>query len=107
MTIYTNVLPACSFSVPTGSAETVSITYRCTNGVAPAFTVIASTPSCNACPEGSSTAPIMLSDNGAVGRGMGAGRDLPLVVAAPIATLRFQTASAGAHSGTVTITIAP
>jgi hypothetical protein len=104
--IYTTVLPVCRFSSSSASGDTAAITYRCTNGIAPAFAVTASVFECASCPDDSSRA-LIVSDDGGVGRGLGAGRELTLVVTAPIATPPVQTAFASIASGAISITVSP
>lgn len=118
--IQTTVLPVCRFSASSGpdsmsgvgvtvgggtagtASITRAITYSCTSGVAPAFTITAAA-SCVAC-----GAPVVLSDNGGVGRGMGAGREQMLVVTGPVTTpVAFQTASLGVSLNDVSITVTP
>jgi hypothetical protein len=108
--VYTNVLPVCRFAASSnidpmgkpldgGAASPAgAITYRCSNGLAPAFTI---TASCVGCPD---SAPLMLSDGG-VGRGMGSGRELTLVVTAASVQGPVQTAAFGL--GDVNVTVSP
>jgi hypothetical protein len=111
----TTVLPVCRFSASspelgsvaggaTGPASaTGTITYRCTNGLAPTFAI---TAICDGC-DGRDTAPVIVSDEGGVGRGMGSGRDLTLVVVSPFAPVALQTASASLSSGAISVTVSP
>ena len=108
------ILPVCRFSASSGlditagrpfdatDAPTASpsgaITYRCTSGVAPGFTITASCPGC------SDGGMLIVSGDG-VGRGMGAGRELTLVVAAPAPQAPVQTAAA--NVGNVSVTVSP
>ncbi len=124
VTINTTVLPVCRFSasgpanfdtnaggaVDAGQAAPLSatgaITYRCTNGVAPAFAITAAA-GCGGCPDARGIGPVILSDNGGVGRGMGSGRDLTLIVAGPVGPAPVQTASVGVALADVSITVSP
>jgi hypothetical protein len=113
VSIHTTVLPVCRFMgsiVPAspvpgmaedGSSPTGAITYQCTNGVAPSFAITAST-ACPGCTDASASAPVIVSDARAIGRGMGSGRELMLVVAAPMAPASLQTALSS-----VSITVSP
>lgn len=113
VSIQTTVLPVCRFmgSIVPGStisgagdgasSPTGAITYQCTNGVAPTFAITAST-GCPGCPDASASAPVIVSDSRVVGRGMGSGRELTLVVAAPITPASVQTALSN-----VSITVSP
>ena len=114
VSLYTNVLPVCRFaaSAPgaTGGPKIAddgsawlsgAITYRCTNGVAPTFAITA-TIGCPACEEASATGPYIVSESGAVGRGMGSGRELTLLVGGPGLTAPLQTAL-----NNVSITVSP
>lgn len=113
ISIHTTVLPVCRFmgsiapaSAVTGMAEdgsspTGAITYQCTSGVTPSFAITASM-ACPGCPDASASAPVIVSDARAVGRGMGSGRELMLVVAAPMGSAPLQTASSN-----VSITVSP
>jgi hypothetical protein len=120
--IYTTVVPVCRFSASSPGFDTsigsgrapdieragsgpvsAALTYQCTNGVAPAFTL---TAACAACLDDSSAAPLVLSDNGGVGRGMGSGRELTVIVTGPV-TPPLQTALAGGTPGGVSVTVSP
>jgi hypothetical protein len=120
--IYTTVLPVCRFSASSPSFDTsigsgrasdieragsgpasAAITYQCTTGVAPAFTL---TAACAACPDAPSAAPLVLSDTAGVGRGMGSGRELTVIVTGPVAR-PLQTASASVAPGAVHVTVSP
>ena len=113
ISINTTVLPVCRFSAPSnrdigGGGATVSatgtITYRCSNGVAPAFAI---TAGCAGCADPRGIAPVTLSDNGGVGRGMGSGRELMLIVTGPAAPAPIETASLAFDAGNVSITVSP
>jgi len=112
--VYANVLPVCRFAaspafeapvnrpLDSGAASPAgAITYRCTNGLAPAFTI---TASCGAC---SDSGRLWLSDISAAGRGMGSGRELTLVVTASGAQGPVQTAAAGVAPSEVSVTVSP
>jgi hypothetical protein len=106
----TTILPVCRFSASSGldiaaarpfdtvdapaASPGAAITYRCTNGVAPGFTI---TASCPGCPDGGT---LIVSGDG-VGRGMGSGRELMLVVALPPSSQPVQTAATGIARVTV------
>jgi hypothetical protein len=105
----TTVLPVCRFSASSpesGSAGratsaasvTGTITYRCTNGLAPSFAI---TAICDGC------APTIVSDDSGMGRGMGSARDLTLVVVSPFAPVAVQTASASVSSSAISVTVSP
>lgn len=113
VSIQTTVLPVCRFMGSTalpsslsgvaadGPAPTGGITYQCTNGVAPSFAITASA-GCSGCPDGSSNAAVIVSDSRTVGRGMGTGRELTLVVAGSVVAAPMQTALSD-----VSITVSP
>jgi len=113
ISIYTTVLPVCRFAAaggpgasripqepPPGSA-TGGITYQCTSGVAPTFAISASS-GCIGCVDDSPGALVIVSDSRAVGRGMGSGRELTLVVAGPTPIEPLRTAL-----GKVSVTVSP
>lgn len=114
ISVNTTVLPVCRFAASPGinasggGSPTVlatgGITYRCTSGVAPAFTI---TAGCAGCADALGVVPVTLSDSGGVGKGMGSGRQLTLIVTGPIAPAPIQTASAAIDSGNVSITVSP
>jgi hypothetical protein len=114
--IHTTVLPVCRFSasVPLAATQTDSavaatgtaMTYRCTNGTAPTFTITGAT-GCAACSELQHTAFVLSPEGGSTGRGFGDGRDLTIVVTGPIAPTPFQIAAIGAVSGVVSVTVSP
>jgi len=91
----------------TGSA---AITYRCSNGTAPTFTVpTTATISCSTSGScGSSTmTPSITSTGGGNGTGMGSGQDKTLTVTGTITAANYQNMSVGTYSGTMTVSIAP
>jgi hypothetical protein len=91
----------------TGSA---AITYRCSNGTAPTFTVPATaTISCTTSGTcGSSTmTPTISSTGGGNGTGMGSGQEKTLTVTGTITSTSYQNMSVGSYAGTMTVSIAP
>ena len=112
ISIQTTVLPVCRFMGSTapstlpgvageGTAPTGGIMYQCTNGVAPSFAITAST-GCRGCQDMSSNAAVIVSDSRSVGRGMGTGRELTLLVAGSAVAAPMQTALSD-----VSITVSP
>lgn len=117
--ISTTVLPVCRFSASfpvgdvtdgasgVGAGEGGSVparsamTYRCTNGTAPAFAITAAAAGCAACSGTSNMAFMISPESSGAGRGFGDGRDLTLIVTAPIAPLQV------ASSGMVSVTVSP
>jgi hypothetical protein len=114
VSLYTTVLPVCRFgaSAPDAAAGpriaddgsawlSGAITYRCTNGVAPTFAITASI-GCPACEEASASGSYIVSESAAVGRGMGSGRELTLLVGGPGLIAPLHTAL-----NDVSITVSP
>jgi hypothetical protein len=112
VSLNTTVLPVCRFAASPSDPAIISkadngaawlsgaITYRCTNGVAPTFAITA-TIGCPACVNAAS-GPAIVSESGAMGRGMGSGRELTLLVAGPATAEPLQTAL-----NDVSITVSP
>ncbi len=91
----------------TGSAL---ITYRCSNGTAPTFTVPATaTVSCTTSGTcGSSTmTPTISHTGGGNGTGMGSGQSKTLTVTGTITQPNYEDAPIGSYSGTMLVSIAP
>ena len=97
-------------SLTTTATGSVGITYRCTRGVSPSFTVPATaTVTCAACPGAPTMATTISATNNGAGRGFqpGGGRNRTLTVTGQISPAVFQNARAGAYSGTMTISVTP
>jgi len=113
ISIYTTVLPVCRFAASIGSdatripldraqgSATGAVTYQCTSGVAPTFAITASA-GCPGCGDETPSAPVIVSYSHAIGRGMGSGRELTLVVAGPAPTESVRTALSN-----VSVTVSP
>ena len=98
-----NIDPS-SATTATGNA---AITYRCSNGSSPTFTVPATaTVTCGAC-SGATMSPAITSANTGAGTGMGSGQDKTLTVTGQILQAAFQNAAAGAYTGSITVDVAP
>jgi len=98
-----NIDPSSS-SDATGS---VGITYRCTNGTTPAFTVPSSaTVTCAAC-SGATMAPTITSTNDGAGSGMGSSNNKTLTVSGKITPANFENSPVGAYTGTMSVSVSP
>ena len=99
-----NIDPSSS-TTATGNA---AITYRCSNGTSPTFTVPATaTVTCAACSGTPTMTPTITSANTGAGTGMGSGQDKTLTATGQITQANFQNAAAGAYTGSITVTVAP
>jgi hypothetical protein len=88
----------------------VDITYRCSNGTSPSFTVPASaTVTCTTAGTcGASTmAPTVGSSNTGAGTGLGSGKDQTLTVTGQITQANYQNAQVGSYSGNMTVSVTP
>jgi hypothetical protein len=95
-------------SSATTASGNVAITYRCSNGTSPTFTVPATaTVTCAACSGTPTMAATMSSANTGAGTGMGSGQSKTLTVTGQIAQAIFQDAAAGAYTGSITVDVAP
>jgi hypothetical protein len=98
-----NIDPSSS-TTATGNA---AITYRCSNGTTPTFTIPATaTVTCAAC-SGATMAPTITSSNTGAGTGLGAGKDQTLTVTGTILQANFQNSPAGAYTGSITVDVSP
>jgi len=130
VTVNATIIGVCKFQVTpvlnitnTGSGSNIdpsssttaqgqsAVTYRCTNGQAPTFTVPASAtvtcttaPTCNT---STMTTSSLTSANTGAGTGMGAGKDQTLTVTAQINQAGFQNALLGSYQGSIALTVAP
>jgi hypothetical protein len=99
-----NIDPSSSTDA-TGSAN---ISYRCSNGTSPSFTVPATaTVTCAACSGTPTMTPAITSTNGGAGTGMGSGQDKTLTVTGTLLQAAFQNAAAGAYTGNITVSVTP
>jgi len=95
-------------SSATAASGNVPITYRCSNGTTPVFTVPATaTVTCGACTGSPTMAPTISSANTGVGTGMGTGKDQTLTVTGQITQANFQNSPVGAYTGTMTVSVTP
>jgi hypothetical protein len=95
-------------SSATTATGNVPITYRCSNGTSPTFTVPATaTVTCAACAGTPTMTPAVTSANTGAGSGMGSGQDKTLTVTGTILQAGFQNAAAGAYTGNITVSVAP
>ncbi len=88
----------------------VDITYRCSNGTSPSFTVPATaTVTCTTAGTcGASTmAPTVSSSNTGAGTGLGSGKDQTLTVTAQITQANYQNSQVGSYSGNMTVSVTP
>jgi hypothetical protein len=92
----------------TGSA---AITYRCSNGTTPAFTVPASgTVTCTTagtCGVTTMAVSNVTSSNTGNGTGLGSGKDQTLTVNADITQAVYQNAQVGSYQGTLAVSVTP
>jgi hypothetical protein len=99
-----NIDPS-SATTATGNAL---ITYRCSSGTTPTFTVPATaTVTCAACTGSPTMTPTITSANTGAGTGLGAGQDKTLTVTGTLLQAAFQNAAAGAYTGNITVSVAP
>lgn len=95
-------------SSATTASGSAAITYRCSNGTSPTFTVPATaTVTCAACSGTPTMTPTVTSSNTGAGTGMGSGQDKTLTATAQILQAAFQNAAAGAYTGSMTISVTP
>ena len=97
----TNIDPSSGTNA-TGNA---AITYRCSNGTGPTFTVPA-TATVTAS-GGATMTPDITSANTGAGTGMGSGQDKTLTVTGTITSANFQNAAAGDYTGSITVSVSP
>ncbi len=99
-----NIDPSSATSA-TGNA---AITYRCSNGTTPSFTVPATaTVTCAACTGSPTMTPTMTSANTGAGSGMGSGQDKTLTVTGTLLQAAFQDSAAGIYTGNITVSVTP
>lgn len=99
-----NIDPS-SATTATGNAP---ITYRCSNGTSPTFTVPATaTVTCASCTGTPTMTPTITSSNTGAGTGMGSGQDKTLTVTGTLLQAAFQNAAAGAYTGNITVSVTP
>ena len=94
----------------TGDATgSTTVTYRCSNGTTPSFSVPSTTVNvtCSACTGTPSMAADITLTSGGAGSGMGSGHDKDLTVAGKITQATYVNAAAGAYTGSVTVTVTP
>jgi hypothetical protein len=106
----TNTGTGSNIDPSSGAAATgnVPITYRCSNGTSPTFTVPATaTVTCAACAGTPTMTPTITSANTGAGSGMGAGQDKTLTVTGTLLAASFQNAAAGAYTGNITVSVTP
>jgi hypothetical protein len=91
----------------TDAVGNAAITYRCSNGTTPIFTVPGTaTVTCGAC-SGATMVPTITSANSGAGTGLGTGKDQTLTVTGTIVQANFQNAPAGAYTGSMTVSVLP
>lgn len=86
------------------------ITYRCTNGTAPIFTVPATaTVTCTTAPTCGATTmtPTISSANTGNGTGLSGAKNQTLTVTAQITQANYQDMQVGSYSGTMLVSVAP
>ncbi|MFN7572076.1 MAG: hypothetical protein ACK5TK_11595 [Betaproteobacteria bacterium] len=89
----------------TGNA---AITYRCSNGTTPTFTVPATaTITCSACAGTPTLTPSIGSTNTGAGSGMGSGNDKTLAVTGTLLQSAYENAAVGAYTGTIVVSVNP
>ena len=92
-------------SSATPAAGNAAITYRCSNGTSPAFTVPATATITEG--GGATMTPTITSANTGAGSGMGSGNDKTLTVTGTLVSAAFQNAAAGAYTGNITVSVTP
>ncbi len=92
----------------TGNATgNVDISYRCSNGTTPTFTMPTSaTVTCAAC-SGATMATAITYVGGGAGTGMGSGQGKNLAVTGTIPDTAYANAAVGAYTGTFTVSVTP
>lgn len=85
----------------------VPITYRCSNGTPPSFTVPATATVTFAGPPSATMTPTITSANTGNGTGLGSGKDQTLTVTATILQAAYENAPVGAYTGTMTVSVTP
>jgi hypothetical protein len=95
-------------SLAASAVGNAAITYRCSNGTTPVFTVPGTaTVTCGACSGTPTMTPVITSANTGAGTGLGTGKDQTLTVTGTIVQANFQNAAAGAYTGSMTVDVAP
>lgn len=95
-------------SSPTSATGNAAITYRCSNGTTPVFTVPATaTVTCSACSGTPTMAPTITSSNTGAGTGLGTTKNQTLTVTGTILQANFQDSAVGAYTGTMTVSVTP
>lgn len=95
-------------SSATTASGNAAITYRCSNGTTPTFTVPATaTVTCALCTGAPTMTPTVTSSNTGAGTGMGSGNDKTLTVTGTLLQAAFQNAAAGAYTGNITVSVSP
>ena len=96
----TNIDPSLA-TTATGNAN---ITYRCSTGTTPGFSMPATATITNGA---SSMVATISSTNGGPGTGMGAAQAKLLNVVGQIARAGFENAAVGAYTGTMVVSVSP
>lgn len=95
-------------SSATTATGNVAISYRCSNGTTPSFTVPATaTVTCSLCTGTPTMTPTLTSSNTGAGTGMGSGQNKTLTVTGTLLAAAFTDAAAGAYTGNVTVSVTP
>jgi hypothetical protein len=92
------------------ASGSVDVTYRCSNGTSPSFTVPASaTVTCTTAGTcgATSMAPTVTSSNTGAGTGLGSGKDQTLTVTGQITQANYQNMQVGSYSGSMTVSVTP
>jgi hypothetical protein len=95
-------------SSATTASGNAAITYRCSNGTSPTFTVPATaTVTCALCSGTPTMTPTITSSDTGAGTGMGSAQNQTLTVTGQITQANFQDAAAGAYTGSISVSVTP
>jgi hypothetical protein len=92
------------------ASGSVDVTYRCSNGTSPSFTVPGTaTVTCTTAGTCGSTTmtPTVTSSNTGAGTGLGSGKDQTLTVTGQITQANYQNMQVGSYSGSMTVSVTP
>jgi len=106
----TNAAGGIDPSSATTASGNAAITYRCSNGTSPTFTVPATaTVTCTTSGSCGTTsmAPTVTSSNTGAGTGLGSGKDQTLTVTGQITQANFQNMQVGSYQGNMTVSVSP
>ncbi|MFO1413299.1 MAG: hypothetical protein U1F10_05195 [Burkholderiales bacterium] len=85
----------------------VGVTYRCTNGTTPNFTVPTSTTLSGSGATPPTMSATVTSSNTGNGTGLGSGKDQTLTVTASIPQTTYENAVVGNYTGSIVVSVSP